>query len=106
MYFDIKPKNTDVIKGDQIDPNQYVEVSKSLMKKFPKAKKIITTLRGSINASNNLWSGVLYDGEKAFFSKKCCFSMRKPCILSSRIQGCKVRSKIAPQFKLEKVMLK
>ena len=69
MYFDIKPKNTDVIKGDQIDPNQYVEVSKSLMKKFPKAKKIITTLRGSINASNNLWSGVLYDGEKAFFSK-------------------------------------
>ena len=39
------------------------------MKKFPKAKKIITTLRGSINASNNLWSGVLYDGEKAFFSK-------------------------------------
>ena len=41
MYFDIKPKNIDVIKGDQIDPNQYIEVSKSLMKKFPKEKKLL-----------------------------------------------------------------
>ena len=38
MYFDIKPKNIDVIKGDQIDPNQYVEVSKSLLKNFLKQK--------------------------------------------------------------------
>ena len=34
------------------------------MKKFPRAKKVITTLRGSISASHNSWAGVLYDGKK------------------------------------------
>ena len=33
---------------------------------FPRAKKVITTLRGSISASHNTWSGVLYDGEKLY----------------------------------------
>ena len=28
----------------------------------PKAKKVITTLRGSLSASHNTWAGVLYDG--------------------------------------------
>ena len=39
------------------------------MKKFPKAKKIAITLRGSISASHNSWSGILYDGKKMFKSK-------------------------------------
>ena len=38
--------------------------------KFPKAKKIITTLRGSISASHNTWAGVLYDGETMFKSQE------------------------------------
>ena len=38
------------------------------MKKFPKCKKAIITLRGSISASHNSWSGVLYDGTKLFES--------------------------------------
>ena len=33
---------------------------------FPRAKKVITTLRGSISASHNTWSGVLYDGKKLY----------------------------------------
>jgi 2-dehydro-3-deoxygluconokinase len=33
---------------------------------FPKSKKVIITLRGSINADHNTWSGVLYDGRKLF----------------------------------------
>jgi len=37
-----------------------------MMKQFPKIKKVITTLRGSISASHNSWSGVLWDGEKLF----------------------------------------
>jgi len=31
-----------------------------MMNKFSK-EKIITTLRGSISASNNTWAGILYD---------------------------------------------
>ena len=37
-----------------------------LMKQFPEAKKVIVTLRGSINADHNTWSGVLFDGKKLF----------------------------------------
>jgi 2-dehydro-3-deoxygluconokinase len=36
------------------------------MERFPKAKKVIVTLRGSINANHNTWSGVLWDGKKLF----------------------------------------
>lgn len=39
-----------------------------MMKKIPRAKKVITTLRGSISASNNTWAGVLYDGKKIYES--------------------------------------
>jgi 2-dehydro-3-deoxygluconokinase len=35
-----------------------------MMEKFPRAKKVITTLRGSISASHNTWAGVLYDGKE------------------------------------------
>jgi len=38
------------------------------MHKFPNAKKVITTLRGSISASHNTWAGVLYDGKTLFKS--------------------------------------
>ena len=34
------------------------------MEKFPRAKKVIVTLRGSISASHNSWSGVLYNGKE------------------------------------------
>jgi 2-dehydro-3-deoxygluconokinase len=34
-----------------------------LKEKFPNAKKIITTLRGSTNANYNTWSGILYNGK-------------------------------------------
>jgi 2-dehydro-3-deoxygluconokinase len=36
------------------------------MKQFPAAGKVIITLRGSINADHNTWSGVLYDGKKLY----------------------------------------
>ena len=39
-----------------------------MMKKFPNAKKVITTLRGSLSASHNTWAGVLYDGNNMFTS--------------------------------------
>ncbi len=41
-----------------------------MMEKFPKAKKVITTLRGSISASHNTWAGVLYDGKKMYETRQ------------------------------------
>ena len=37
---------------------------------FTRAKKVITTLRGSISASHNVWSGILFDGKNTFKSKE------------------------------------
>jgi 2-dehydro-3-deoxygluconokinase len=43
-------------------------VAESLKRRFPNLKMIAVTLRGSISASHNTWSGVLYDGHKLFDS--------------------------------------
>jgi 2-dehydro-3-deoxygluconokinase len=67
-HFDIHPENVDVTKGDTIDAKAYISVGQQLMKRFPRCKKAIITLRGSISASHNTWSGVLYDGNKLYES--------------------------------------
>jgi 2-dehydro-3-deoxygluconokinase len=63
--FGIKPEGTDVASG-HVSAEKYESVCKKLMKQFPQAKKVIITLRGSINADHNTWSGVLYDGMKLY----------------------------------------
>jgi len=65
-HFDIHPEHVDVTQGDSIKAEAYQSVCEQLMKRFPRAKKVIVTLRGSISASHNSWSGVLYDGQKLF----------------------------------------
>ena len=67
-HFNIHPEGVDVTKGDTMDARAYESVCKQMMPKFPKAKKIIVTLRGSISASHNSWSGVLYDGKTLYES--------------------------------------
>jgi 2-dehydro-3-deoxygluconokinase len=67
MVFGVKPENVDVTKGE-VSAKAYESVCKQLMTIFPRAKKVIITLRGSINASHNTWSGVLYDGKKLFIA--------------------------------------
>ena len=63
MHFDIKPEGLTVQKqGKEVKAEAFLSVCKQMMKKFPKAKKVITTLRGSISASHNTWAGVMYDG--------------------------------------------
>lgn len=57
----IIPKGIDITTG-KVEAASYESVSKQIMKKFPRVKKVITTLRGSISASHNTWSGVLYNG--------------------------------------------
>ncbi len=63
-HFDIHPDGVDVTKGDSIDSKAYISVCRKLMERFPRCKKVIVTLRGSISASHNSWSGVLYNGDQ------------------------------------------
>ncbi|WP_236979984.1 sugar kinase [Membranihabitans maritimus] len=63
-HFGIHPEGVDVSKGDTMDAMAYESVCKQLMERFPRINKVIITLRGSLSASHNTWSGVLYDGNK------------------------------------------
>lgn len=63
--FGIHPEGVDVTKGN-VEAAAYESVCQQLMEKFPRAKKAIITLRGSISASHNSWSGVLYDGKTLY----------------------------------------
>jgi len=65
-HFGLHPEGVDVTHGDSVDAKSYLSVLKQLMEMFPRAKKVITTLRGSISASHNTWSGVLYDGKTLY----------------------------------------
>jgi 2-dehydro-3-deoxygluconokinase len=68
-HFGIKPEGLDITKqGHDVKAEAFLSVCQQMTKKFPKAKKVITTLRGSISASHNTWAGVLYDGETMFQS--------------------------------------
>ena len=65
-HFGIAPEGIDVHHGDSMESKAYESVCKQLMERFPRAEKVIITLRGSISASHNTWSGILYNGEEFF----------------------------------------
>jgi 2-dehydro-3-deoxygluconokinase len=70
-HFGIHPEGLDVHKhGHDVKAEAFLSVCKQMMKKFPRAKKVITTLRGSISASHNTWAGVLYDGSKMYETRQ------------------------------------
>lgn len=69
MHFGIKPEGLDITtQGHEVKAEAFLSVCKQMMAKFPRAKKVITTLRGSISASHNTWAGVMYDGSTMFES--------------------------------------
>lgn len=69
---------SDVIIGNEEDAEKVFGIKSegceaeglTLMRMFPKAKKIAITQRESLNADHNLWSAVLYDGSRLFVSRK------------------------------------
>ena len=63
--FGIRAKGADVTGGN-VAGEQYQDVIHQLVKRFPNLKKVAITLRGSISASHNSWSGLLYDGQNFF----------------------------------------
>lgn len=66
--FGIKAANTDVHAGE-VNAEGYRDVAKQLADRF-NFEKVAITLRESISANDNNWSGMLYDGQNCFFSKK------------------------------------
>ncbi len=65
MTLGIKPDKMD-LKSGEISGEDYLSVSQEIMKRFPKCKLVVTTLRGSVSANHNSWTGVLYDGKKLY----------------------------------------
>ncbi len=64
--FGIKAPESDVTAG-KVSADAYRFVCESLVKRFPNLKTVAITLRGSLSASHNTWSGVLWK-EGSFFS--------------------------------------
>ncbi|RPI24062.1 MAG: sugar kinase [Chloroflexota bacterium] len=63
--FGIHAEGADVLAG-KVSAEKYLSVCEKLAAKFPNLKTIAITLRGSISASHNTWSGVLWDEGKFY----------------------------------------
>ena len=68
--FGIKPEGFDVISTHgEVNAAEFESVCTQLKKRFPRAQKVIITLRGSINANHNTWGGVIH-ADKLYQSKR------------------------------------
>jgi 2-dehydro-3-deoxygluconokinase len=63
--FAIKAADTDFIEGEA-ETGKYRGVAEEMKEVFPNLKLIGITLRGSISASHNTWSGILFDGSSFY----------------------------------------
>jgi len=63
--FGIKAAGADVEAG-KVDAESYRGVAEQLMERFPNLQKVAITLRGSLSASHNTWSGLLYQEGQMF----------------------------------------
>lgn len=69
--FGIKPEGFDVAHtGGEVNAAEFESVCSQLMNRFPRTKKVIITLRGSINANHNTWGGCLYSDGRLYQSKR------------------------------------
>jgi 2-dehydro-3-deoxygluconokinase len=67
--FGIKAPEADISSG-KVDAAQYRFVCEELVKRFPNLSQVAVTLRGSLSASRNSWSGVLWDKGQFFNGPK------------------------------------
>ncbi len=58
--FGIKAADTDVTAG-KVSAESYVYVCEEMNRRMPNLKQIAITLRGSLSASHNTWSGMFWD---------------------------------------------
>lgn len=66
--FGIQAANSD-IEGGKLDRDGYIDVARRLKERFG-FRYVAVTLRTSLSASDNRWSGMLYDGKTAFFARE------------------------------------
>ena len=71
--FGIKPEGFEAaLSAGEVNAGDFESVCVQLKQGFPKAQKVIITLRGSINANHNTWGGILYS-EKLY--KSTCYDI-------------------------------
>jgi 2-dehydro-3-deoxygluconokinase len=63
--FGVKAPGADITAG-KVSGEQYLPVCQELQKKFPALKIIAITLRGSLSANRNTWSGLLWQADRIF----------------------------------------
>jgi len=63
--FGIRASQSDV-SGGRVAAAHYIPVCQSLNERFPGLKKVAITLRGSLSASHNTWSGLLWSNSGLF----------------------------------------
>ncbi|MBD3214001.1 MAG: sugar kinase [Candidatus Lokiarchaeota archaeon] len=63
--FNIAPPDVDISSG-KLSAHNYKNVVDEFTKQYPNIQKIGITLRGSLSATHNTWSGLLYDGDKMY----------------------------------------
>lgn len=63
-------KGADPRVAEDVSADKYHEVVSKLTKRFGNLKKVCVTLRGSLSATHNTWSALLYDGVKLYSTKK------------------------------------
>ncbi|MDR3251948.1 MAG: sugar kinase [Tannerella sp.] len=69
--FGIKPEGFDASStGGEVNAAEFESVCTQMIKRFPRCKKMIVTLRGAINANHNTWGGVLYADGVLYSSKR------------------------------------
>ena len=69
--FGIKPEGFDATAtAGNVRAAEFESVCTQLMRRFGKARKVVITLRGSVNANHNTWGGVLYDGKTLYQSPR------------------------------------
>ena len=67
--FGIRAPEVDVTKGN-VEADAYVYVCSKLHERFPNLKTIAITLRGSLSASHNTWSGLLWDEGQTYVAPR------------------------------------
>ncbi|MEE9615582.1 MAG: sugar kinase [Anaerolineae bacterium] len=63
----IHAPDTDVTSG-KLDPERYRYVCQEMVARFPKLETVCITLRGSLSASHNYWSAIMWHRGKIFIA--------------------------------------
>lgn len=67
--FGIGAQGADVTAG-RVEDRAYERVAAELIERFPQVSTVLITLRESVSATVNGWSGMLFDGKRSYVSRR------------------------------------